>query len=62
MRAAVDAKTEIGQKAREYIENGLLVPDELIVNIVADKINSAECEKGIYFRWISKKLIPGESS
>ncbi|MCP4252865.1 MAG: adenylate kinase [Candidatus Scalindua sp.] len=46
LRAAVDAKTEIGLKAREYIENGLLVPDELIVNIVADKINSAECEKG----------------
>ncbi len=46
LRAAVDAKTEIGLKAREYIENGLLVPDELIVNIVANKINSAECEKG----------------
>lgn len=46
LRAAVDARTEIGLKARDYIENGLLVPDDLIVNIVADKINSEECEKG----------------
>ncbi len=46
LRSAVDAKTEIGLKAESYIEDGLLVPDELIVNIVADEINSAKCEKG----------------
>ena len=56
LRAAVDAKTEIGLKAREYIENGLLVPDELIVNIVADKINSAECEKGFILDGFPRNL------
>jgi adenylate kinase len=56
LRAAVDAKTEIGLKAREYIENGLLVPDELIVNIVADKINSAECENGFILDGFRRKL------
>ncbi len=57
LRAAVDAKTEIGLKAREYIENGLLVPDELIVNIVADKINSAECEKGFILDGFPRNLF-----
>ncbi len=56
LRAAVDAKTEIGLKAREYIENGLLVPDELIVNIVADKINSVECEKGFILDGFPRNL------
>lgn len=56
LRAAVDAKTEIGLKAKEYIENGLLVPDELIVNIVADKINSAGCEKGFILDGFPRNL------
>ena len=56
LRAAVDAKTDIGLKAREYIENGLLVPDELIVNIVANKINSAECEKGFILDGFPRNL------
>lgn len=56
LRAAVDAETEIGLKARDYIENGLLVPDELIVNIVADEINAAECEKGFILDGFPRNL------
>ena len=56
LRAAVDAKTEIGLKAREYIENGLLVPNELIVSIVANKINSTECEKGFILDGFPRNL------
>ena len=56
LRAAVDAKTEIGLKAREYIENGLLVPNELIVSIVADKINSTECERGFILDGFPRNL------
>jgi len=60
LRVAVDAKTEIGLKAREYIENGLLVPDELIVSIVADKINSKECEKGFILDGFPRNLSQAE--
>ena len=56
LRAAVDAKTDIGLKAREYIENGLLVPNELIVSIVADKINSTECESGFILDGFPRNL------
>ncbi len=56
LRVAVDARTEIGLKAREYIENGLLVPDELIVNIVVDKINSSECENGFILDGFPRNL------
>jgi adenylate kinase len=60
LRVAVDAKTEIGLKAKEYIENGLLVPDELIVSIVADKINSKECEKGFILDGFPRNLSQAE--
>lgn len=56
LRKAVDAKTEIGLKAKKYIEQGLLVPDDLVVNIVADSINSVECEKGFILDGFPRNL------
>ncbi len=56
LRNAVDGKTEIGLKAKEYIEQGLLVPDELVVNIVADRINSVECENGFILDGFPRNL------
>ena len=46
LRDAVDAKTEVGLKASEYIEKGLLVPDELVVKIVVDTIATELCKSG----------------
>ena len=46
LREAVEAKTEIGLEAKEYIEKGLLVPDELVVKIVVGKIVTSECNVG----------------
>jgi adenylate kinase family enzyme len=35
LRAAVAAKTEVGLKAKEYMDNGKLVPDEVIIGVVS---------------------------
>ncbi len=56
LRAAVDAKTDTGLKAKEYIDNGLLVPDELVVKIVVGKINSAECKNGFILDGFPRNL------
>ncbi len=56
LRTAVDAKSEIGLKAKGYIEQGLLVPDELVVNIVADSINSVECKNGFLLDGFPRNL------
>ncbi len=56
LRSAVDAKAEIGLKAKGYIEQGLLVPDELVVNIVADSINSVECKNGFLLDGFPRNL------
>jgi adenylate kinase len=39
LRTAVEEGTPIGLRAKQYMEKGLLVPDELVVDIVAERIN-----------------------
>ncbi len=46
LRAAVKAGTDIGKQAKDYMDKGLLVPDEVIVGIVEDRIKEADCGKG----------------
>ncbi len=46
LRAAVKEDSELGRKAGEYMERGDLVPDEVIVEIVVDRIDRTEAEDG----------------
>ena len=46
LRAAVANQTELGLKAQEYMTKGALVPDEVVIGIVRDRIAEPDCEKG----------------
>lgn len=46
LRAAVRDNTPLGQKAKGYLDNGQLVPDELVVAIVKERLKQPDCEKG----------------
>jgi len=39
-------QTELGMKAKTYMDQGLLVPDELVVDLVADRLNEKDCQAG----------------
>ena len=43
-RANIKNGTELGKKAKEYTDQGLLVPDELTCDLVMDRIKQDECE------------------
>ena len=45
-RANIKNGTELGKKAKTYMDQGLLVPDELVVDLVVDRVNQEDCEKG----------------
>lgn len=45
-RANIKNGTELGAKAKSYMDKGLLVPDELVCDLVVDRIQQADCEKG----------------
>ena len=46
LRAAVKDGTPMGQKAKEYMDAGGLVPDEVVVGIVRDRLQDADCSNG----------------
>jgi adenylate kinase len=46
LRAAVRDETELGRAAREYMDRGDLVPDEVIVGVIAERIDSEEAADG----------------
>lgn len=45
-RAAIKEGTEMGKKAKEYMDQGQLVPDEVVVGMVKDRLSQPDCEKG----------------
>ena len=46
LRAAVAAGTPVGQRAKAIMDRGELVPDEVVVAIIADRIDQSDCKRG----------------
>lgn len=45
-RANIKNGTELGTKAKEYMDKGLLVPDELVVDLIMDRFKADDCKNG----------------
>jgi len=45
-RANIKEGTELGKKAKSYMDQGLLVPDELVVDLVVDRLQQDDCSNG----------------
>ena len=45
-RANIKEGTELGKKAKTYMDQGLLVPDELVVDLVVDRVKQDDCSNG----------------
>ena len=46
LRAAIAAGTEVGKKAKAIMDKGQLVPDEVVLGIIAERIGQPDCAKG----------------
>ncbi len=46
LRAAVKSQTELGKKAKGYMDAGDLVPDSLIIDLMDERLREPDCEKG----------------
>jgi adenylate kinase len=49
LRAAVKAGTELGKQAKGFMDSGGLVPDEVIIGLVKERIQEADCANGFLF-------------
>ncbi|KAL3945616.1 MAG: hypothetical protein SGBAC_000272 [Bacillariaceae sp.] len=45
LRAAVAAETEVGKMAKDFMDSGKLVPDEVIIGIVKDRLDESDCKE-----------------
>jgi adenylate kinase len=46
LRAAIASNTPLGKRAKEFIDKGQLVPDELILDVIADRLTQADTARG----------------
>ena len=46
LRSAIEQKTEVGKKAQSYVENGDLVPDEVLAELVRDRLQKPDAANG----------------
>ena len=46
LRAEVDGDTDLGKKAKEFMDAGQLVPDELLLNMMENRLQQKDCNKG----------------
>ena len=60
-RANIKNNTPLGQKAKAYMDAGQLVPDELVVDLVIDRIKSADCMKGFIFDGFPRTIPQAEA-
>ncbi len=60
-RANIKNGTELGKKAKSYMDQGLLVPDELVVDLVVDRVNKDDCVKGYILDGFPRTIPQAES-
>ena len=61
LRAAVKAQTEVGKKAKQIIDSGQLVPDDIMISLVKDRIAKEDCADGFLLDGFPRTKIQAES-
>ena len=60
-RANIKNGTELGKKAKQYMDQGLLVPDELTCDLVMDRIGQDDCENGFILDGFPRTIPQAEA-
>jgi adenylate kinase len=57
LREAVKSGTELGNRVKGVLDSGALAPDELVIELVAEKLKSPECSKGVIFDGFPRTVV-----
>lgn len=60
-RAAIKEGTEMGKKAKEYMDKGELVPDSVVVGMVKERLSQPDCAKGFLLDGFPRTVAQAES-
>ncbi|MDR2707118.1 MAG: adenylate kinase [Planctomycetaceae bacterium] len=61
LRAARDAKTTIGLEAEKYMSSGQLVPDDVIIGIISDRLQAPDCQVGYLLDGFPRTIAQAEA-
>lgn len=61
LRAAVKNGTPTGLKAKEYMDAGKLVPDEVIIGIINERLQEPDCAKGYILDGVPRTIVQAEA-
>ncbi len=61
MRAAVAAGTSVGKRAKQYLDAGKLVPDEVIVECVRERLRQKDCDRGFLLDGFPRTVAQAEA-
>jgi adenylate kinase len=61
LRAAVKNGTPVGLQAKSYMDAGKLVPDEVIIGIVAERLAEADCQNGYILDGVPRTIAQAEA-
>ena len=61
LRAAIAAGTELGLEAKGYMESGQLVPDELIIGLIEERLTQSDASDGVLFDGFPRTIAQAEA-
>src|SRR5262245_65575817 len=61
LRAAVKAGTALGKQAKSYMERGALVPDEIVIGLVKERVAQPDCAKGFIIDGFPRNIPQAEA-
>jgi adenylate kinase len=61
LRSAIAAGSELGQKVKEIVESGALVPDELIVEVIRERLSQPDAQSGFVLDGFPRTIVQAEA-
>lgn len=61
IREALNSQSEMGKKAKEYVDKGQLVPDEVVIGIVKERIKQSDCQDGFILDGFPRTIAQAEA-
>ena len=60
LRKTVKEKTELGLKAKGFMDSGRLVPDDVVIGLIRERIKEKDCEKGFILDGFPRTIVQAE--
>lgn len=61
IREAIKEQTEMGKKAKAYVDNGELVPDDVVIGIIKDRLKEDDCKNGFVLDGFPRTIPQAEA-